>query len=97
MLSSRMTTSRLCSTRRLEICASNAGLEGGLEMRMSSTGSTIPTPMKCAQIRLLMWLENHGFSGAESHCASTSRRSLPFTSGSSAPGNFGGTGLFPTG
>ena len=72
--------------------SSSSGLEGGFETRTSSTGSTTPTPRKCAQTRLAMLRAKYGLRGEASHSAITRRRSSPgFRSGSSPPRNLGFT------
>jgi len=64
------------SLRRREISrGSSSGFEAGIEMRTSSTGSTMPRPRKCAHSRFAMLRANHGFSGAVIHFASATRRS----------------------
>ena len=53
--------------------------------------------MKWAQTRLANEVANQGFWGEASHLASTTRRSLPATSGTSPPRNLGGITRPPTG
>ena len=85
------------SVKCLPRASSSSGLDAGLLTRKSSTGSTIPTPMKWAQTRLANEVANQGFCGDASHLASTTRRSLPLTSGVSPPRNLGGITRPPTG
>ena len=73
--------SYLESVKCLPRASSSSGLEAGLLTRKSSTGSTMPTPMKWAQTRLANEVANQGFCGEASHFARTTRRSLPATSG----------------
>ena len=54
----------------------SSGFEAGFVARMSSTGSTIPRPIKSAQTRLEITCPKYGFSGAVTHLASDSRKSL---------------------
>ena len=50
-------------------------------MRTSSTSSMMPWPKKWAQTMFARLVAKYGFSGEASQLASTSRRSLPVTSG----------------
>ena len=65
------------AVNRLPSSSSSSGFEAGLLTRKSSTGSTIPEPLKWAQTRLANDAANHGFLGEASHSARTTRRSLP--------------------
>ena len=52
MSRTRLLKSYLYSTSLSPSCSNSSGLLGGLLTRMSSTGSTMPAPKKCAQTRL---------------------------------------------
>ncbi len=57
-------------------------------MRTSSTGSTIPRPKNCAQMRLARFCRNSALSFDVSQSASATRGSFPFTSGAAAAQKF---------
>ena len=88
-------TSNPLSIKRSASASSRAALAGGLETLTSSTGSTTPRPVWCAQTRLATFRLKYGFSGEVSHAASASRRVSPryspLKSGVSPPRNFGAT------
>ena len=68
-----------------------------MDTRTSSTSWMIPCPKNWAQTMLARLVAKYGFSGDASHAARTSRRSLPFTSVTAPPRNFGGITRPPTG
>ena len=74
--------------------ASSSSFDAGLESRKSSTGSTIPLPVRWNQTRLATDLAKNGLSPAVSHFANTSRRSTPGgITGTAPPMKRGGIAL----
>src|SRR4051812_113007 len=72
----------LLSMKFFDRASSSSGFDGGLVTRMSSSGSTIPRPKKCAQYRLATVLAKNGFFASVIQSAS-------FTRGSSSPISIG--------
>ena len=82
--------SHFFSTKSLVKAANRSSLADGLESRKSSTGSTIPLPIRWNQMRFTIDFGTNGFSGEDIHLPSDSRRSLPTAiSGTLPPMNFG--------
>src|SRR4051794_41701899 len=77
------------AVNRLPSSSSSSGFEAGLLTRKSSTGSTIPAPLKCAQTRVANDAPNHGVLGGASHSASTAPRVLAPGAGPSPPRDLG--------
>src|SRR5262249_55492269 len=85
----------LLSTRSLASASSNSGLLGGLVTRMSSSGSTIPRPKKCAQYRVATALAKNGFCGSTIQSTSLCRGSSSADTSTTSPSSgFIGAGLF---
>ena len=49
-------------------CIEQFRVDGGLQIRTSSTGSTMPTPKKWDQTMLARFLAKYGLSVEASHC-----------------------------
>ena len=69
--------------------SSKGGLEGGFESRKSSTGSTMPRPMRWNQTRLAMFLANCGLSRVSQSAKSSSAFGSLAKSGAGPAGGFG--------